>query len=60
MPLELYDQLAVSAGVRHVSINQEIVDRLIGTFKDQYDPAPPIDEIRARLLRLEQAMFSGE
>ena len=57
LPPDLHEHLADSAAGRNVSINQEIIDRLMNTFKDQYDPAPPLDEIRARLLRLEQAYF---
>jgi len=57
LPPELYERLSDSAMARHRSVNQEIIDRLIHTFKDQYDPAPPLDDLRNRLLRLEKAYF---
>jgi hypothetical protein len=64
LPREVHQALVDSAAARRTSLNSEILDRVRYTFRQEdYRPLGPIsdlDEVQARLVALERAIYGGD
>jgi hypothetical protein len=58
LPTELHQRLTDSASARHprISLNSEIIERLLFSYKSEFEPAEPPD-LEARLAVVERFLF---